>query len=513
MAIKTFAAIDVGSFEMAMKIYEISAKNGMKEIDYIRHRLALGTDSYNSGKIGHRKIDELCRVLLDFKEIMKGYQVTAYKAYGTSALRETANTMIIQDQIKSRTGFEVEVLSNSEQRFLDYKSVASKGAEFHKIIEKGTAIMDIGGGNIQLSLFDRDTLVTTQNLKLGVLRLYERIRRMSLQREQEAEVLEEMIDSQFQIFRKMFMKDKIISNLIVVDDYVSGIIKSGMDGYSKDGVMLAKDFLLFADDLWNGKTEEISSNMEIPEEIATLVKVSAYIIKRFILLVQAEKIWVPGVSLCDGIAFEFAEKHKIKIVAHDFEKDILASAKNISKRYMGSRKKNENLETIALAIYDGMKKVHGMGKRERFLLQLSVILQDCGKFISMTNVGECSYSIIMNTEMIGLSHQEREIVANVVRFNHGKFVYYEELSRNSVMDRAAYLIIAKLTAILRLAGGLERTDKENSRKIKVQLKDNKLMIVLDGEQDVLYEQEGFAGKADFFGEVYSLEPVVVRKNV
>ena len=45
----------------------------------------------------------------------------------------------------------------------------------------------------------------------------------------------------------MFMKDKIISNLIVVDDYVSGIIKSGMDGYSKDGVMLAKDFLLFAD--------------------------------------------------------------------------------------------------------------------------------------------------------------------------------------------------------------------------------------------------------------------------
>ena len=38
MAYKTFAAIDVGSYELAMKIYEISNKNGIKEIDHIRHR-------------------------------------------------------------------------------------------------------------------------------------------------------------------------------------------------------------------------------------------------------------------------------------------------------------------------------------------------------------------------------------------------------------------------------------------------------------------------------------------
>ena len=42
---KLFAAIDVGSFEIAMKIYEISSKNGMKEIDHVRHRLALGYDT------------------------------------------------------------------------------------------------------------------------------------------------------------------------------------------------------------------------------------------------------------------------------------------------------------------------------------------------------------------------------------------------------------------------------------------------------------------------------------
>ena len=71
MAYKTFAAIDVGSYELAMKIYEISTKNGIKEIDHIRHRIELGTDSYFTGKLGNDRGDELCRMLGEFKDIMK----------------------------------------------------------------------------------------------------------------------------------------------------------------------------------------------------------------------------------------------------------------------------------------------------------------------------------------------------------------------------------------------------------------------------------------------------------
>ncbi len=52
---------------------------------------------------------------------------------------------------------------------------------------------------------------------------------------------------------------------------------------------------------------------------------------------------------------------------------------------------------LALAIFDSMKKVHGMGDRERLLLQIAVQLHDCGKYISMGDVAECSYQIIMAT--------------------------------------------------------------------------------------------------------------------
>lgn len=64
--LKTFAAIDVGSYELAMKIFEFSPKTGMKEIDHIRHRLDLGNDTFAHGKISYEKVDELCCILREF---------------------------------------------------------------------------------------------------------------------------------------------------------------------------------------------------------------------------------------------------------------------------------------------------------------------------------------------------------------------------------------------------------------------------------------------------------------
>lgn len=226
MGIRVFAAIDVGSYELNMKIFEFSSSNQMKQVDAIRYRLDLGTDTFSSGKISADKKNELCKVLREFADIMKSYRITNYKAYGTSAIRETENTKILLDQIEQRTGIQIEVLSNSEQRFLDYKSMASKGEDFDKIIEKGTAIVDIGGGSIQISLFDKDKLVATQNMKLGVLRLQENLQQLSAKPSKIEMLLDEIIGAQLTVFEKLYLKDRMIENIIVVDDYVSVLLQN-----------------------------------------------------------------------------------------------------------------------------------------------------------------------------------------------------------------------------------------------------------------------------------------------
>lgn len=484
----------------------------MKEIDSVTYRLDLGSESFVNRKISKEKVDELCNILNSFKTVMNTYRVEEYKAYGTSAIRELENKTILLDHIQQRTGIKIEEISNSEQRFLNYKAIASKGEEFNRIIEKGTAILDIGGGSIQISLFEKNSLIATQNMKLGVLRLEERIRHLASNNLNYESLLEEVINTQLSVFKKLYLKDREIENIIVVDDYVSFLMqKFEREGKDSDHLSYER-FLKYVNESRGYSMFEMARRFSISEENAARTFISAIIIKRCMKVMGAKQVWSPGVVLCDGIGFEYGQKNGLIQEEHDFEQDITACALNLSKRYLGNKKRSETLENIALTIFDSTKKIHGLGKRERLLLSLATILHDCGKYISMSNLGECSYNIILYTEIIGVSHIEREMVANVVKFNHLKFGYYDIVTQSSKLDKQAYLIIAKLTAILKLANGLDRSHKQKFKDIKVNLKDHDLIITVTTNEDITLEKGMLGSRSDFFEEVFSIRPVIKQKR-
>ena len=120
MAIKTFAAIEVGSSQLSMKVYEISKKLGFRELDHVRSTLSLGVDTYSKGIIGFEKVNELCEVLKRFRFKMEEYQVDGYTAVGGSALREAKNRDLIVDQIRIKTGLTVKIISKCPAAFLHF---------------------------------------------------------------------------------------------------------------------------------------------------------------------------------------------------------------------------------------------------------------------------------------------------------------------------------------------------------------------------------------------------------
>mgnify|MGYP000388137440 FL=1 len=73
--------------------------------------------------------------------------------------------------------------------------------------------------------------------------------------------------------------------------------------------------------------------MDIDPEYAALIVPTMVICKDFMDLFNAEALWMPGVSLLDGIAYDFGEKKNFIKSAHNFENDILVAARNIAKRY------------------------------------------------------------------------------------------------------------------------------------------------------------------------------------
>ena len=267
-------------------------------------------------------------------------------------------------------------------------------------------------------------------------------------------------------------------------------------------------------------TDQIEEKFGVNSEYASLLLPSVVVYKRILELTGADMFWVPGIRLCDGIAAEYAQANKLVRFSHNFENDILAASRNMAKRYKCHTSHNQVLEQYALGIFDSMKKYHGLGARERLLLQISVLLHACGKFISIKNSNECSYNIIMSTEIIGLSHLEREIIANVVRYNIRDFdydkvqletqIHQEDMpgySRNAIT-----ILIAKLTAILRLANSMDRSHRGKLADCRMAVRDNELIITTGYQGNMALETASFEQKADFFEEIFGVRPVLKQKR-
>ena len=500
MAVRMFAAIEVGSFELEMGIYEISGKNRIRQVDHVRHVISLGSDTYNDRKISYEMVEELCRVLEDFSRIMKGYRITEYRAYATSAMREAKNSRIVLEQIRVRTGLTVQIISNSEQRLLTYKALAVADDEFDRNIRKGTAILDVGFGSMQISLFDEKLLVSTENLPLGVLRIGELLKNVSSTAEGTRRIIGEMVESELSNYQKMYLEERRIKHVIGTGENIMYLFR-----YEDGGKPLQ----------WVTREQ-----FGVSAEYAPLLLPSAVIYKKFLEMTGAEAIWIPGTRLCDGIAAEYALDKKLIQLKHNFDNDIISASRDMARRYRCQGSHSDLVESYVLQIFDAMKRYHKMGSRERLLLQIAVIIHSCGKFISVRNANECAYNIIMSTEIIGLSHLEREIVANVVRYNIRDFDYNmvrmeagPELSSGSLPDQSdATILTAKLTAMLRLANSMDRSHGQKLKDCRITVKDKTLTVSAEYSGDITLEAVSFEQKAAFFEEIFGIRPVLKQKR-
>ena len=152
-----------------------------------------------------------------------------------------------------------------------------------------------------------------------------------------------------------------------------------------------------------------------------------------------------------------------------------------------------------------------MGRRERLLLQVAAILHDCGKYISFSNGPHCSYDIIMASEIIGLTHLERQIIAYAVLYNTYPLAPYEEIADQ--LDQESYLVVAKLSAILRLSNAMDRSHKQKFKNVRAAVRGKELIITIETEGDIALEKALFDGKIAYFENVFCVKPVIKEKRV
>lgn len=514
MAIDTFAAIYIGTYDVSLKVFEFTGRKKLHEVDHIRSRLDLGRDSIgkeNIGKnsIGYEKVDELCKTLAEFKRIIEGYRVDHYEVYASAVLRDASNLAFIMDQIRLRTGLTVKVISNSEHRLISYKTVAGQET-FEKMIKTSAAVIDVGGSSVQITIFRNGKLMFTQHIEAGIMRLYNLLGNGKQPLRMYETQIEEYLHKKFEGFHSMYMTEDVDS-IIIISDYAMELVQRLEE--KGDGKRLVKTdrFVKLIEKLQKKTLPEITAELNLADETEPLIIPAIILFKTLVLNIGPKEVWVPGANIQDGIAYDYAQRNKLLSITHDFDADIISAAQFLSVHYQSYSPHIEALTRLTTNLFDAMKKVHGLGKRQRLLLEVATILHDCGKFVSLSESQENAYQIIKSSEIIGLTHQERLIVAFTVLYNTQPLEDYEEVSDR--LGQEDYLCVAKLSAILRVANALDQSHRQKFKNMKIAIKGRQLVITVEAFEDISLEQALFDAKTSYFENVYSMKPVLKEKRI
>ena len=510
MSNSMFAAIYIGSYEMSLKIFEFSQRKGPKEIDYIRSRMELGKELFDRRSIGYEMVDEICLVLNEFKEIINGYRIENYRVCAPSVFRNAENLLFVLDQIHLRTGMTVQILRNSEQRFLSYKAIAGRDT-FRKLSESATALVDMGGSSVQVTLFRENELITTQRMDIGTLRLRELLERPGITQHHYEQELEEYINKKIEVFHALYLKEAVDS-IIFVSDYGMQLLA----GFEKDRtkqkeILKTEKFSRYINKLLELPLEEITAELNLAEEKDPLIIPAMLLMRQLLEHLGAGNLWFPGIDISDGMAYDYAQQNQLVRISRDFDEDILSASRYLCSHYDGFSEHIKALYDSATMIFDASRKVHGLDRRSRLLLQVATILHDCGKYVSFNNSSQCAYRIIMSSEIMGLSHLERKTVAMTVLYSKEKLPDYESLSTE--IDRDTYLLVAKLSAIFRVANALDQSHRQKFRNPRITIKDRKMVISVEALEDLSLEQMLFAGQTRSFEEIFSIKPVLKEKRI
>lgn len=512
MAKKLVAVIDIGSLTARLKIYELAQKKKPKVIETIRKYTSIGVKALRSGALQTEQINEICDCLNSFEIKCREYKVSKIFCVATSALRDAGNRDVVLEQIKTKTGFKIEVLDNAMERFYQNMAVKETMTNFKDLVSEGTMFLDIGAGSMQATVYDKSEFVFSQNTVLGVLRISEMLSDIQKRTTHYEDVLEEFIAQDLDDYHAVEPKGITYKNLIAFGGETGFIKVLAGKGFSDSVSITKKEFMKVYEYLLHTRPTDITLDNSIPSNVAPLLLPAALIIKNMLDYTALNSVYLPTASLSEGVVFNYAYKNLEYKPAIDPMNDLISGARNIAKRYKSDKKHIEFVEKAALEIFDASTKCTGLRERERVLLQVSAILHEIGKFVNAKSHNDAAQFLIEYLDLIGIDRNELDIIGHVVRLYPRENPYSDASYLEMTAEKK--VLVSKLTAILRLGDALDSSHRQKINKITVHFQNDELSIICNTTNDCSFEEWSFEHRRNLFEEIIGIKSTIkVRRQV
>ncbi len=165
------AAIDIGSNAARLLISEASVyKDGtvdFTKMNLLRIPLRLGFEVFDTGIVSEAKKKKLIETLKAYKLLMSIYNVEAFRACATSAMRDATNGPQIMKEIYEETGVKIDIISGQEEATIIYEThIAEKLSE-----NKSYLYIDVGGGSTEVTMYSENHTIFKESFNIGTIRM------------------------------------------------------------------------------------------------------------------------------------------------------------------------------------------------------------------------------------------------------------------------------------------------------------------------------------------------------
>ncbi len=505
MANKVAAVIELASGELRFKAAQ-KYKDTVKPLEYMTYPLSLGKDTFHSGKISPQSIAQTAEIINGYVECAEQFGKVEIATVATTAVREASNMEYFINRIKVKTGLDVYVADESEEK--SYINTLMFGILPEEITRSAVAV-HIGSGNITISHIDKSSICYMQSIKIGGLRL--------------SEMFDEVGTDKYFVVVREYMKQFLDTIVRSLPEKIENVILTGYDvntiaelcgSQAKGGIFEIdrSSFVSVYRKIKSSSPSELYEKNRISIDKQEMLLPSLLIYNRILKYTGSDRIYALDLTAGDAMLWNMLQPQIYSSLRSEYEKSALAAALLQAKRFELDEDHLRRIEECALLIYDKIKRVHGMGKRERFLLRMLVRLHNIGKFINPKSHYEHSYNIISGLDLVGVSDKEQNLLAVCSLFHSSVLPdkTYACYDRLSLEDR---ILVSKLCAILRLAVAVNCSHVQKHESVSVSLKDDLLVITLNTYKEIELEKWSFNTKKEFFTEVFGVEAVLKKKSL
>lgn len=502
--------VDMGSNAIRFLVAEATA-GAVGLLESHRLPMRLGRDVFHTGQIPEPTLADIVDAFRRFRATCDRLGVAHIRAIATSAMRDARNRELLVDRIRDACGIEIEVISGTQEAYL-----LKLGVETKVDLQKGRSLLvDVGGGSVELVLVENGQVISADSYRLGALRLLEALRDGDGGGEALVDLLHRHLGS---------LEHRIADRFeaIRIDRYVAvgGNVESladlvatrepprRADGIDSHTLVDIKREVL---DLAQLSVAERMERRGLKPDRADTIVPAGVVYVRIGELAGVDRLLVPRVGIKDGLLIEIVQGHLSSFAAEDHVDVVLSSCRAMGRRFHFESRHAETVLTLSQQLFDQTRELHGLGGRARVLLEAAALLHDVGVAVNIDGHHKHSQYLIQSSELVGLTDEERQLVALLARY-HRKSPPLREHEEFMALRRRDRTLVERLAAILRLADALDRQHAGVVRGVVVKIDeaavDLRPILAGDPRTRLTLEAKAVEEKGAMFAQLFGRRPVL-----